>query len=87
MSLDSKAAIKRAMAYLNEIFVGVKDLRLEEIERSSSQKQWLVTFSFARPDLTLFGSSFTNPQRDYKTVTLDASTGEPLAVKMKVLSQ
>lgn len=83
MPLDSKTAVKKAKAYLNEIFVNVKDLRLEEIERSPDRKHWLVTFSIARPDLTLFGSSFPNPERDYKAVTLDANTGEVLAVKIK----
>jgi len=87
MPLDSKTAIERARTYLSEIFLNVKDLRLEEIEPSSDHKHWLITFSLARPELSLFGSSFANPQRDYKIVTLDASTGEPLAVKMKVLRQ
>lgn len=53
MTIDSKTAIERAKAFINDIFSNVKDLRLEEIERSSDQKNWLVTFSFPRPDFTV----------------------------------
>lgn len=88
MVTDSKAAIKRAKAFFNEVFPDVKDLKLEEVERSGdSHRYWLVTFSFARPDLTVLGTPVTNPHRDYKTVTINAKTGEPIAVKIRVLAQ
>ena len=86
-ALDSRTAIERAKSYVKEVFSDIKDLRLEEIERSSDRKHWLVTFSFSRPDLTILGESFTNPHRDYKTVTVDANTGEPISVKIRELSQ
>jgi len=85
--VNSKTAIERAKAYFNEIFSSVKDLRLEEIERSSDNTNWLVTFSLARPDLTILGAPVTNPHRDYKTVSIDAKTGEPVAIKMRVMAQ
>ena len=84
--IDSKTAISRASAYLGEIFPQAKEVQLEEIELSDNRKHWLVTFSFPKPELVIFGAPVANPNRDYKTVKVDAATGEPVAVKIRVLS-
>lgn len=86
MRIDSKTAVKLAGTYFRELFPTVQDMRLEEVELSSDGQFWLVTYSFAKPELTVFGSAFANPQRDYKVVKLDANTGEPQGVKIRLFA-
>ena len=86
MRIDSKTAVKLADTYFRELFPAVKDMRLEEVELSTDGQFWLVTYSFAKPEITLFGSPIANPQREYKVVKLDASTGEPQGVKIRLFA-
>ncbi len=84
--IDSKNAISRASAYFTEVFPQAKQVQLEEIELSEDRRYWLVTFSFPKPELTIFGALVANPNRDYKTVKVDAATGEPVGVKIRALT-
>lgn len=86
MKIDSKTAVSVAYTYFRELFPAAQDVRLEEVELSGDGQFWLVTYSFAKPELTLFGSAIANPQREYKVVKLDASSGEPQGVKMKLFA-
>jgi hypothetical protein len=82
--IDSKDAVKQAMAYFRELFPTAQDPRLEEVERSPDAQYWLVTISFAKPDVILFGAAVTNPNREYKIVKLNAKTGSPEGIKMRL---
>jgi len=86
MIIDSKSAVQQATAYFRELFPSAQDVRLEEVELSPDGESWLVTFSFAKPELTVFGALVSNPNRDYKVVKIDAKTGTPQGVKIRLFS-
>ena len=84
--IDSKTAVQKAKTYFSDLFPSASDVRLEEVERSVDGLSWLVTFSFAKPEIVVFGSPFANPHRDYKMVKLDSNTGEPQGVKIRAFA-
>lgn len=86
MRIDSKSAVQKALLYFQELFPAAEDVRLEEVELSPDAQCWLITYSFAKPELTIFGTRMTNPQRDYKVVKLDAQTGEPQGIKIRLFA-
>ena len=86
MRIDSKNAVQQARSYFQDLFPTAQDVRLEEIELSADGQFWLVTYSFAKPEIMLFGAPVTNPQREYKVVKLDAHTGEPQGIKIRTLA-
>jgi hypothetical protein len=86
MRIDSKAAVQQAGSYFRDLFPTAQDVRLEEVELSPDGKFWLVTYSFAKPDLAVFGALVSNPSRDYKVVKIEAETGIPQGVKIKLFT-
>jgi hypothetical protein len=86
MRIDSKSAVQQATSYFRDLFPTAQDLRLEEVELSTDGKFWLVTFSFAKPELNVFGAFVSNPARDYKVVKIEAETGIPQGVKMRLFT-
>ena len=62
------------------------NLRLEEIERNDAGDRWHVTLGYDRvlpSPLTKIGIPADTITRVYRVVTVDAYTGEGLAVKMR----
>lgn len=92
--IDVTEAVKRAAAFLKQVFGGesVKDIRLEEVEFVEDKDRWLVTLSFLRPipaeELPGFGhfaQSIMGEQyrREYKAVDVDGRTGRTRSIKMR----
>ncbi len=90
--LDVKEAVKKAKAYVADIFSdeGVTNLGLEGVEHDDSTGMWEITLGFSRKwdksdDLTnsallsITGRSLA-PPRTYKVVRLSDSDGTVLAV-------
>jgi hypothetical protein len=83
--VDIKTAVSVAKAFLAELFPDkAKDILLEEVERVGDN--WLITLSFPGRDVTLFGTPLPSQAREYKTVEVDATTGKPKSVKIRVLN-
>ncbi|MGE0378000.1 MAG: hypothetical protein AB7I48_06995 [Planctomycetaceae bacterium] len=93
--IDVTAAIKSAAAYLVKAFKdeAISDVRLEEVEFVDSKSQWAVTLSFLRKipsqELPVYQRQFAaleegGYRRDYKTVQVDAETGECKSIKIRV---
>lgn len=74
--------------FSDEIVYEVTHRVLEEVELSEDEKYWLVTFSLLRkqaqmaPVEMIKGTAY---ERVYKTVKVDAKTGEPVALKIRNL--
>lgn len=91
--MDAPAAAVAAATYLSQMMPQVDGILLEEVEKLSEgdSQYWLITLSFslnfsgsnairtALPSLQFMG------KRDYKTFKIDATTGEVVAMKIKVL--
>lgn len=82
------------MNYVKSLYLGkdLQDLLLEEVEFSQESNQWLVTIGFSLKEKTeeaapLIVSSTKNRllSRRYKVVEIDAKTGEPISMKIRVL--
>jgi hypothetical protein len=83
--IDVKVAIKTARDYFQSLFPDkAKGSELEEVDLSPDKKFWLITLSFPKPDLNIFGQPLPNPRREYKEIVVDAVNGAPLAAKIKV---
>ncbi len=83
--IDVKAAVKIATAYFDQLLQhAYSDLAVEEVERSDDGRYWQVTLGYALTDPS-FPSYLTNKSRDFKVITIDASSGEPTSMKVKKL--
>ncbi|MCA3600764.1 MAG: hypothetical protein IOC58_07565 [Methylobacterium sp.] len=80
--LNVKEAVARAMDHAKDVFgmEKVADLLLEEVDRADNPDSWKITISFIRPEMV--NSSFASARfmRTFKTIHLDAQTGELLRV-------
>ncbi len=90
MAIDVKRAVELAEHYLSDIIkIPTSDMLLEEVERSSDGRYWLITLSYPSPFPT------TNPifafsgrgDRDYKVVKLLAETGDFESIKIRDLAR
>jgi hypothetical protein len=85
-------AIQAAMAFVAENFAAgnLSPLRLEEVEPSDDGTYWYITVSvFRGPPQSAFAQALVGvatEYRDYKTVTVDASTGTVKSVKIRQLT-
>ena len=59
-----------------------KDLRLEEVEMEKAPPRWFITLSMPANS----SSPYAVLTRAYKTFTVDAETGEVLAMKIRDLA-
>lgn len=83
-----KEAVAIGAEYMKDV-LSPTDLLLEEVEldRDDSPPTWTITFSLASrwPQdefaATLSGNNRRN--REYKTVTIDATSGDVLAMKIR----
>ncbi len=91
--LDAKEAVRLARGHFKEFYsdVALNGLLLEQIEMSEDGKVWEITFGFDtdRPTLTnsdigiasiAAGRNIPRYVREYKTLRLDAKTGEFLSM-------
>jgi hypothetical protein len=81
-----KTAVANAEKFIREIYGynQIKDIFLEEVEFSESTNQWLITIGFAQKKNQ---ESLILPERaedrKYKTVHIDAQSGEPISMKIR----
>lgn len=87
--MESREAIKIGFAYLADLFPGDQDVRLEEIEKDAEHDNWLITYSL--PGIAERKALLDNPlflkfgERRLKILTIRASTGEVISMKIRVL--
>lgn len=86
-----KNAIQAAMQFVADNFgEGVlANLRLEEVEPSADDAFWEITLSMVRgtgPGAMAAVLGGDSRARDYKTVTVDARTGDVKSVKIRQLA-
>ncbi len=93
--LDVKEAVKKAKAYVADIFSdeGVTNLGLEGVEHDDSTGMWEITLGFSRKwnvdtdnALARLAASAMSPPRTYKVVRLRDTDGTVLAVIPKEIS-
>lgn len=88
--VDVKQAVKAAAEYMQMLYEGeeLTDLRLEEVEKSSSfdDNNWLITFGFTNantPANAFQALAGSNRERIYKVIEVDGDTGEPIAMRIR----
>jgi hypothetical protein len=94
--IDAKDAVKRAVAYVTEIYTdtgaAVGDFLLEEIEMNESETVWRVTVSFRMTNLpsatpgtlaSVILGPYAPKVRAYKLVEVDATTGHIRSMKIR----
>jgi len=89
--IDVKAAVRRAIEYLQEFqeFVPAKAVRLEETEHDDSG-DWLITLSMLDDQqdaqgALLEGLARAFPKRNYRRFRIDGLTGEVKSMKVRTL--
>lgn len=92
--IDVKTAVIAANDYLQDVKdlmkIQLESLRLEEVELSEDQREWLITLGFDVPVKTNSLANFmagTNSihQREYKLFKVDSETGEVKSMKIRTL--
>ncbi len=80
-----KEAVRIATGALRDLYENaeLEDLLLEEVERSG--EVWLVTLGFTRPTTDTTFGLLAAPERAYKRIRIDASTGEFLGMEIREL--
>jgi hypothetical protein len=82
--IDVKTAVRIATTYFDQLLQHpYADLAVEEVERSEDGRYWQVTLGYALKDPNL--STFMKTDREFKLITIDASSGEPTSMKVKRL--
>jgi hypothetical protein len=86
--IDVKTAVEVAMAYFTSLYGSLyADLALEEVERSDrrGKYKWLVTLGYVparRNALAGIAIPVPGSTRQYKSITVDAETGEAESMKV-----
>jgi len=92
--VDVKTAVTAANSYLRDIKdlmkIRLESLRLEEVELSEDQGEWLITLGFDVPIKTnslanLMAGTNSIYQREYKLLKVDSETGEVKSMKIRSL--
>lgn len=78
--ITAKDAAMYAKQYLEEIYGPRTDLTIEEIETDEVRKHWFITLGYMEQPPAPFAFL---PRKTYKTFTIDAFTGEVLAMKIR----
>lgn len=83
--VSAKEAVRRAIEEVQDLFESpsMGNLALEEVERSG--RTWLVTLSFTRPGRSVGIGAIMGPEREYKRVRINASTGDFEGVEIRTL--
>jgi hypothetical protein len=84
---EVKTAVQKALSYFQELMPATPyggSILLEEVELiEEGHPEWHITFSAPAALLTL--DSFSGRDRAYKTITIDAETGEFRSMKIRPL--
>jgi hypothetical protein len=83
-----KEAIHRAKNFVRETFgeEGIVNLGLEEVRFDEREGNWEITLGFSRPwddESSIIPSLSRQYRRAFKVVTLDGTTGEPIAITQR----
>ncbi|MGA2716861.1 MAG: hypothetical protein ABSG41_27550 [Bryobacteraceae bacterium] len=84
--IEVKTAVQKALGYFQELMPASApgSILLEEVEFAEGPSpRWHITFSTPSPQLTL--ASISGRDRAYKTITIDAETGEFRSMKIRPL--
>jgi hypothetical protein len=87
--VDVKQAVAAAISAVQNLFAGqdIRDLLLEEVEKSEDDRHWRVTISFARliEGGNALRTALAGPEynRFYKVIELDAVTGNLVSMKIR----
>lgn len=86
MSIDIKTAVRNALEFVREMYAeddDLKDLALEEVERSEDGTRWLVTVGMGGEDRasTMSVVAGAGAPRQYKRVAIDLAAGDVLSMK------
>jgi hypothetical protein len=95
-SIDVSVAARAAMNYAGRLFPNAGEFTLEEVELSEDGKFWMITLGYARkmmlpdPLKPVVPAWVLEPPRQvydvaYKVFTVNAKTGEVVAMKMRPL--
>lgn len=90
-----KEATQRAAEYCQQFYPDAQDILLEEVERDED-KFWLITLSFlsevtkrvyvgTETVIQQLGHIFPRTERRFKTLKIDAQTGEFVSMKIREL--
>ena len=91
--IDVKQAVKAAIDAAIEFYAGreIKGVQLEEVEKSTYDKEWLVTLSFFVPDPNppvsiidlAMQSSNKKYERKYKVFKVNVDSGDVTSMKIR----
>ena len=88
--VEMKKMVSTAVQFLHNVYdqVELRNVMLEEIERSEDDQHWLVTLGFdvdfsPPPTYSITDMFNTKRERIYKTIEIDEKTGQALAMKMR----
>jgi hypothetical protein len=88
--IEVKQAVANAVRFLRELYgeEALEDVRLEEVEVSEDENVWCITLGFCFPDggsasSDLAAALSLPPEREYKIVTVSASTGDVRSMKIR----
>lgn len=95
-AIGVKEAAKNGANFLNNLYEGAEDILVEEVEMDEQQQHWLITFSYlfrrkkmTDSPITELTSSlsllYPSRERNYKTLKIDAKTGDVLWMKIREL--
>lgn len=90
-TIDVKVAAQTAAKYLKEMIPAADGLLLEEVEKSeyNNVPRWIITISFqldmGSASGGLIGFQRAMGKRDYKTLTVNAETGEVISMKIRAI--
>ena len=86
--VDVKTAVAKAIRFAQDILEPRRssDMLLEEVDRvtEGGRDVWLITLSLQIP-MSAARAAMGGEGRDYKTVKIDAETGEVLSMKIRDL--
>lgn len=91
--IDAKKAVAAALKYFGDFFPHPQytNVRLEELEESDDEQQWLVTIGFDSQQMVpvmpgklteMFGAPRA---RQYKTFKVSASSGKVTSMKIRTI--
>jgi hypothetical protein len=85
--IDVKQAVKTAIDYFKNLYADspFSNLLLEEVELTEDETYWLITLSYSYPTDDKLMSAIAPLKRGYKTLKINASTGEVISMKIRTL--
>lgn len=92
--INVKEAASKAFGFIKELVPEPTGALVEEVEMDDSKYYWFITISFVVKNdnyltspLTAYASISSEFERKYKTVKIDAISGEIVSMKIRELQQ